>query len=226
MARLGKIIDGKISYAPSVYRSEHNVIHNFDKDYNLMIAMGYKPIAEETIDTKYKTIRYLEESDNAIIIKYKIDNSEKTIKQMKTEMIEKTKVNLSNYLNTHPLVSSAKGGVELEYSVSLDKQNQLTSAIANYISKALPYIVSNSLSEGQTLEEYMDTLPIPLLWNSKGDTCEQWKYSELNQLKNEIFDYVMPIVEHQRKLEKTISSCTTQEELTSINIEFTEDLFK
>ena len=90
----------------------------------------------------------------------------------------------------------------------------------------MPYIVSNSLSEGQTLEEYMDTLPIPLSWNSKGDTCEQWKYSELNQLKNEIFDYVMPIVEHQRKLEKTISNCTTQEELTSVNIEFTEDLFK
>ena len=38
--------------------------------------------------------------------------------------------------------------------------------------------------------------------------------------------YVVPIVEHQRKLEKQIMDCTTQEELKLIDISFTEELIK
>ena len=129
MARLGKLDkDGNISYAPAVYRSEHNTIHNFNKDYQLMIDMGYKPVVEDSNDIAgYRTIKYIEEINDTIYIRYKIDNSEQVIKQIQTEKIAQTKINLANFLNAHPLASTAKGGVKLLYSVSLDKQNQLTS---------------------------------------------------------------------------------------------------
>ena len=228
MARLGKLDkDGNISYAPAVYRSEHNTIHNFNKDYQLMIDMGYKPVVEDSNDiTGYRTIKYIEEINDTIYIRYKIDNSEQVIKQIQTEKIAQTKINLANFLNAHPLASTAKGGVELLYSVSFDKQNQLTSVMSDYISKALPYMILNPVQDGQDVMEYMDSLDIPLLWNSRGETCEKWKYSELYQLKNEIMAYVVPIVEHQRKLEKQIMDCTTQEELKLIDISFTEELIK
>lgn len=228
MTRLGKLDkDGNISYAPAVYRSEHNTIHNFNKDYQLMIDMGYKPVVEDLNDIAgYRTIKYIEEINDTIYIRYKIDNSDKVIKEIQTEKIVQTKTNLNNFLNTHPLASTAKGGVELLYSVSLDKQNQLTSVIADYISKALPLMLLNPIQEGQDVMEYMDSLDISLSWNSRGETCEEWKYSELYQLKNEIMAYVMPIVEHQRKLEKDIMNCTTQEELKNINLNFTEELIK
>ena len=68
MTRLGKLDkDGNISYAPAVYRSEHNVIHNFNKDYQLMIDMGYKPVVEDSNDiTGYRTIKYIEEINDTI----------------------------------------------------------------------------------------------------------------------------------------------------------------
>ena len=45
-------------------------------------------------------------------------------------------------------------------------------------------------------------------------------------LKNEINEYVTPIIEHQRKIEKEILSCSTQEELKLIDVSFSEDLIK
>ena len=227
MALLGKIgKDGNISYAPAVYRSEHNVIHNFDKDYQLMIDMGYKPVIEDDNNTiGYKTIRYIEENNNNIYIRYKIDNSDATIKEIQTEKIAQLKTNLANFLTSHPLASTAKGGVESLYTVTLEKQNQLASVMLDYISKALPNLLNLSLDD-QSLMDYMDNLNIPLTWNSKGDVSEDWKYSELYQLKNEINEYVAPIIEHQRKIEKEILSCSTQEELKLIDVSFSEDLIK
>ena len=72
------------------------------------------------------------------------------------------------------------------------------------------------------LEGVTYTRDTPFCWT----WTEEWKYSELYQLKNEIMAYVVPIVEHQRKLEKQIMNCTTQEELKLIDISFTEELIK
>lgn len=223
-AKLGKIINGVIAYAPSVYRDGDEVIYNFDKNLYLMQSMGYKPVIEENDIKEYKTIKKIEEKNNRIYIYYIIDNSEDTIKKIQNEMIIKTKSNLFKYLDSHPLVSKVKDNTEMEYSVSLDKQNQLTSIISDYMSKALPYIISESIQDMQSLMSFMDELPIPLFWNSRGETSREWKYSELYQLKNEITDYVKPIIEYQRKLEKEIINCKTQQELKNINIDFTEDI--
>lgn len=228
MPILGKLDkNGNITYAPAIYRSEYNIIPNFDKNYQLMIDMGYKPVVEDSTNfAGYITTKYIEEINNTIFIRYKIDNSEKVVNQLKTEKIAQTKVNLANYLEQNPLTSTIKYGTERQYTVTLDKQNQLTSTILDYLSKALFAFITKPMSMRQNIIQYLDGLNFPLTWNSKGDTCTNWKYSELCQLKNEINEYVAPIVEYQRKLEKQITECTTQEELKLIDINFIKERIK
>ena len=76
---------------------------------------------------------------------------------------------------------------------------------------------------GKEFVSYMNSLPIDITWNSQGDTCKKWTYSEIFQLKTEMMNYVKPIVEYQRYLEKLITNYQTQEEIISLNIEFTRE---
>ena len=222
--KFGKLINGKIEYAPDIYKSEVLYIKDFNKDYKLMREMGYKEVIEERITDDYKTIINIKEEKDSIKIIYDIDPSEENIKAIKEDKINLTKVNLDNYLNDNPLKSSVKGE-ELYYTVTKDKQNQLTSIVADFISNALPYIIQ-AIGQGvigEGFNDYLDNIPIELSWNSKGETCQTWKYSEIFQLKNEMMEYVKPIVEYQRYLEKQIVKCTDVNELFNMDLEFTKE---
>lgn len=223
----GKIKDGKVIYAPEVYESSRIRIENFNTDIQLMQEFGYKEIyLHGYTDGTYVTKQRIEEGEDIISIYYDIDDSKEVLDVIKANKVNKTRINLAEYLEANPLISTAKGGVELPYTVTMEKQNQLTATIADFISSALPYIIQ-AIGEGVTGEAfttYMDNLPIEISWNSQGETCETWKYSEIFQLKNEVMGYVKPIVEYQRYLEKTIVNCTGQIEINEIDISFTKEI--
>ena len=211
--KFGKLINGKIEYAPDTYTSEVLYIKNFNKDHKLMKEMGYKEVIEERITDDYKTIINIKEEEDSIKIIYDIDPSEENIKTIKEDKINLTKVNLDNYLNDNPLKSSVKGE-ELYYTVTKDKQNQLTSTVADFLSNALPIILA-----GTPIEQ----IDLPIYWNAQGDICEKWTYAEIYQLKNEMMSYVRPIVEYQRYLEKTIMEQEAQDKIYELDCHFTRD---
>ena len=186
MSEYAKLKEGVLCYAPKTYVSEVITINNFNEDVNLMKEFGYKAVVYDGyLDNKYTTTEVIEEVSDMIIIHKVLDNSEEVLDDIKNSLIDKTKINLAAYLENNPLISDAKGGVEKEYTVTAEKQNQLTSTVADFISNALPYIIQ-ALTKGvlgDDLANYMDELPIDIYWNSRGDTCEKWKYSEIFKLK-------------------------------------------
>ena len=57
-------------------------------------------------------------------------------------------------------------------------------------------------------------------WNSTGETCIEMPIETGIALAIAIGNYVEPIVEQQRSVEKQINACTTQEELDGVVINY------
>lgn len=122
---------------------------------------------------------------------------------LKLEKIEQSKDVLAKYLSSHPLFSDAKYAEGRYYTVTEEKQRQLTSKMAMY-----------NLYSQQSLE-------YPLLkWNDVGNVCEDWTVEELTKLAMEIDAYVTPMVERQQSYEKTIQKAKTIEEVENITLSF------
>ena len=123
---------------------------------------------------------------------------------LKTNKILETKKELANFLETHPLYSTAKYPEGRFYNVTSEKQQQLTSKmlIANgYIMAGLPYTVT---------------------WNDTGLICEPWTMTELTQLSFEIDGYVTPLVKHQQEMEVEIKAKETAKEVYEFVISYNE----
>lgn len=221
----GKLENGVLKIAPETYEfSNGMIVTNFNNDIALLTELGYKEIIKDTtpLDTRFE---YLEEysltPDDKILISYVLDTSEKVLSELKEKRIQKTKDDLAIYLEENPITSSCKNGVEKLYTVTMEKQNLLTSTIMDYLSKAL-FNITEFISSSEYLN-YMDSLNIPIYWNAKGEVCEIWKYSEIYTLKNEIMDYVLPIVEYQRYLEEQINEQTSQDGIYALDCYFNKD---
>ena len=212
----GKIIDGVFKEAPQTYNLGSYTIANFNEDINLMTELGYKEVVpyDVPVDTRYRYISTYEERDGKIYETRVLDDSEELLDDLKARRIAQTREDLARYLEENPLVSSCKGGVEKKYTVTLEKQNQLTSTVADFLSNALPIILA-----GTPIEQ----IDLPIYWNAQGDICELWTYAEIFQLKNEMMSYVRPIVEYQRYLEKTIMEQEAQDKIYELDCYFTRD---
>lgn len=212
----GKIIDGKFRFAPDTYISNDGniVLSNFNTNQELMHEFGYKPVVEIYPETTLdlEMLKIYEEKEDKIVVTYSVNNTERYLNSMREEKIYKSKDNLANYLAEHPLKSCIKGGIEKKYTVTQEKQNQLTSVITSYLNSALPYMMVNE--------------PIPesikIYWNSMGCVCEEWKYEEITLLKKEIDEYVRPFVSMQQHLEVVICGLPTQKEIKELSVEFNE----
>lgn len=213
----GKVIDGKFKYAPDTYitSDERIVIPNFNKSKELMYEFGYKPITEiyPKDDLDLKLLETYEEKGDEIIVTYIIDDTEKYLNSVREEKICKSKENLTNYLAKNPLKSSVKGGVEKLYTVTQEKQNLLSNVIVSYLNSALPYKIENK--------------PIPddikIYWNCSGYICEEWTYEEITQLKQEMDEYIRPLVSMQQHLEVVLYGLPTQREIKELDVEFDEE---
>ena len=212
----GKIIDGKFKFAPDTYLSNDGniVLSNFNTNQELMHEFGYKPVVEIYPETTLdlEMLKIYEEKDDKIVVTYSVNNTERYLNSMREEKIYKSKDNLANYLAEHPLKSCIKGGIEKKYTVTQEKQNQLTSVITSYLNSALPYMMVNE--------------PIPesikIYWNSMGCVCEEWTNEEITHLKKEIDEYVRPLVSMQQHLEVVICGLPTQKEIKELSVEFNE----
>lgn len=138
-----------------------------------------------------------------------------TLEEVREIMIMQSKLNLAQYLEDNPLFSKCKYEEGRYYNITKEKQDQLTSTLASYMSDILPQLVigmSNSQVNIKSLEEFvltLDNLPQTLTWNDIGNPCEIYSYKELYQLKNEIFATVKPLVSMQQIMEVAIREKTT-----------------
>ena len=213
----GKIIDGVFHEAPYEYKFNNGfTVTNFNEDVTLMTELGYKEVIKDDtpIDTRYRYIITYEEIDGKLYERRELDTSEELLDELKARRIGQTREDLAKYLEENPLISECKDGVSKKYTVTLEKQNQLTATVADFLSNALPAILT-----GTPIEE----IDIPLYWNAQGETCDVWTYSEIYQLKNEMMAYVRPIVEYQRYLEKTIVEQEAQDAIYNLDCYFTRD---
>lgn len=119
--------------------------------------------------------------------------------KLKNEKIVESKTSLAEYLSSHPLFSKAKYEEGRYYTVTEEKQRQLTSKMAMY----------NIYSQ--------QSLSYPLLkWNDVGNICEDWTVEELTKLAMEIDAYVTPLVEKQQAYEKMVQKVSNIEEFNII----------
>ena len=115
---------------------------------------------------------------------------------LKRNKIAESKVQLKEYLASHPLFSKAKYNDGRYYTVTEEKQRQLTSKMAMY-----------NIYKQKGLE-------YPLLkWNDVGNVCEEWTIEELTALSIEIDEYVTPLVSKQQSSEHSISNMETEKEV-------------
>ncbi len=120
----------------------------------------------------------------------------------KQEKIIRSKTELAEYIATHPLMSTAHGGVMGTYSVTEEKQALMTS---QYISYQAEKAVNPDAK---------------LTWNESGKSCEVWTEEEFLRLVVEIKNYVYPLVSYQQKVEEMIQSAVTLDELDAIVIDY------
>ena len=213
----GKIVDGVFKEAPETYTFGNGyTVTNFNNDTALLAELGYKEVVrfDAPEDTRFRYIYTYEERDGKIYENRELDTSEELLNDLKARRIAQTREDLARYLEENPLVSACKGGIEKKYTVTLEKQNQLTSTVADFLSNALPIILA-----GTPIEQ----IDLPIYWNAQGDICEKWTYAEIFQLKNEMMSYVRPIVEYQRYLEKTIMEQEAQDKIYELDCHFTRD---
>lgn len=116
----------------------------------------------------------------------------------KAARVAESKGTLADYLEEHPLLwTDGK-----RYSVTMEKQTLLTSALARHQIAA---------AAGQSPE---------LRWNASGEECAVWKYEDLAALALAIAAYVEPLVSRQQALEVEIMAAQSREELEGIAIDY------
>ena len=118
--------------------------------------------------------------------------------EIRQSKINDSKTKLAEWLANNPLLYSDGK----YYSVTEEKQSLLNSNIASY--------------------ERAEALGVeyPLKWNSTGEECVEWSYTDLVTLSLTIAAYVAPKVSQQQSIEIAIKSCETAEELDKVVISY------
>lgn len=120
------------------------------------------------------------------------------INKSKNQLINLSKIQLTNYLENNPLLFSDGK----YYSVTQEKQNLLNNAIVVYQMKV------------------QSGLPAELKWNATGEECTIWTLEDITALALAIANYVEPLVTYQQAIEVEIRNCRTREELEGIVIDY------
>lgn len=120
------------------------------------------------------------------------------LQNTKDEKIAKSKADLAVFLVENPLTWTDGN----QYSVTSEKQQQLTSKIA---------VAQMAQQAGQ---------PYTLTWNTTGDVCQEWTLENLVALAFAIDSYVTPLVSYQQEKEVEIKNCETVEDVNAIEIDY------
>ena len=192
----------------NIYVAEMEANFNFFADkQNEYEKILDKIIIDFNLEFARNWYNYKVDLDTKSIIKIEVDeNDPTTIKILKADLILKSKENLAKYLQAHPLKSychnKTEGGY---YNCTQEKQNALAGLL-------LSHTIATNLGQEDVLT-----------WNETEEMCEVYTLEELSQLALEMKEYVKPLVSMQQYIEATIRALNTQQELKSINIEFTDE---
>lgn len=192
----------------SIYIAEMEANFNFfgDKEEEFRLILD-KIVVNYDVEFARNWYNYEVDLDTKTLFKKEKDeNAPEIIKVLKEDLILKSKENLEKYLQTHPLKSychnTTEGGY---YNCTQEKQNALAGLL-------LSHTIATNLGQKDTLT-----------WNETEKVCEVYTLEELSQLALEMKEYVKPLVSMQQHMEADIRDLNTQEELKSINIEFTDE---
>ena len=116
----------------------------------------------------------------------------------KAARIQQSKDDLDTYLETHPMLWTDGQ----YYSITKEKQNQLTSKIM-------------AATMAQTLSQ-----PYKLTWNSTGEVCKEWALIDLSALAFAIDQRVTALVTYQQTQEVAMRNAETQEDLNAIVVDY------
>lgn len=215
------------------YRNEKTGIRYFYADEGKKILIGDSLVDKVAVNFWTKLEDFTEVDDATYEPpEEKPSETVDPLATLKKNQIALSKKNLAKYLEEHPLLSTCKYKEGRYYNVTAEKQNQLTSTLASYMSDILPHLVIGMSTAQVTItsmEQFLltlDNLPQTITWNDTGGICETYSYKELYTLKCEIMETVKPLVSLQQTMEVTINECSNQEDVLNVNVEYTDEQVK
>lgn len=127
---------------------------------------------------------------------------DESLDEFKESKIKKSKEALSEWLYNNPLFSKVHNKDGEYYSVTQEKQTQLTQMIT------MATLAAQSGIHFQTT------------WNSTGTECEPWSIEELTTLSFEMTNYVLPRVKKQQQFELSIKNAKSYKEVEEVEISY------
>lgn len=155
-------------------------------------------VANIFTDKSEDEIKAIAERTLADCIDQKEKAQEKSLEEYKEAKIVLSKSMLSEWLANNPMLYSDGN----YYSVTEEKQSLLNSNLASY---------ERATAAG---------IEYDLKWNSTGQPCISWSYTDLLTLSLNIAAYVAPKVSKQQLLEVQIRNCETMEDIDVIVIDY------
>ena len=131
-----------------------------------------------------------------------IDDYVSDLDKVKQDKILISKQQLAVWLENNPIFSTIHNSSGEYYTVTQEKQTQLTQ------------MITLASLAAQTSQSFTPT------WNSTSNICEEWTINELTVLTFQITQYVLPRVKKQQSYEVQIRECQTIEEVESIEIDY------
>lgn len=170
-------------------------------------APGLIPLTDEqaAMVVQYNGfVTITEETDEAGALSYKVEPNTAAweawkaaqpdpLDGEKARRIAKSKTDLAEYLETHPLQWTDGES----YSITAEKQNQLMGTIAS---------------------AQIDQKPPE--WNSTGGVCREWTIEDLSALAVAIKDRVKALVKYQQTQEVAMRNAATQKALEAIVVDY------
>lgn len=153
-------------------------------------------ITLKSIDINEK-VKQLEERLNVTV-----NEADMTIDEYRKYRIDQSKSVLKDYLETHPITSTAHGGVKGIYSITEEKQNEM---VRNYFS----YQMNKQLG-----------LSTKLTWNETGKSCVEWTEEEFIMLSSQIRARATSLASYQRKIEENINNMNDKAEIAKIVFDY------
>ena len=163
------------------------------------IKDGEKMLAANFLDGKSsEEIKAIAERTLADCIATENAAAEKSLEEYKADKIAESKARLSEWFENNPYLHTDGN----YYSVTEEKQSLLNSNLASY---------ERATQAG---------IEYDLKWNSTGQPCKSWSYTDLLTLSLNIAAYVAPKVSNQQLLEVQIRNCETMDEINAVVIDY------
>lgn len=203
-ANVGKLKNGvdfygnfPADFAPEKYR--WNKIDDTDDESPTYIfreiEIDEKITDENGEEIPYKVTKLVREVGEVTLNPEYTDTS---LEECRVRKIQETKTKLAEWLESNPYLY--KDGKY--YSVTEEKQALLNGNLASY---------ERATNAG---------IEYPLRWNSTGDECTAWEYTDLLALSLSIAAYVAPKVSMQQNYELHIQSFKTVDEINGMVINY------